>query len=136
AARVPCGVAGPPRGALVHALELPGRKLSETVALPRPPGIRGCRRGGPGTRLHIAALPAGHVVTRRGLPVTSAVRTVVDLARASSFQAGVVAADSALRSRQVSAAHLELRVAAFAHSPGIPTARRVAPFADGRAGLV
>ena len=129
----PGAVASHHSAALVHALELLGRKLSETVALTRPPGISGCRSGGPGIRLHIAALPAGHVVTRRGLPVTSVVRTVVDLARASSFQAGVVAADSALRSRQVSAADLELCVAACAHWPGIQNARRVALFADGRA---
>src|SRR5215831_8572909 len=108
----PGAVASHHSAALVHALDLLGRKLSETVALTRPPGINGCRSGGPGIRLHIAALPAGHVVTRRGLPVTSVARTVVDLARASSFQAGVVAADSALRSRQVSAADLELCVAA------------------------
>jgi len=118
--------------ALIHALDLLGRKLGETVALTRPPGAAGCRTGGPGIRIHIAALPAGHVVTRRGLPVTTAARTVVDLARASSFPAGVVAADSALRSRQASKADLDLCITACAGWPGIQNARRVAAFADAR----
>jgi hypothetical protein len=119
--------------ALIHALELLGRQPSETVALTRPPGTAGCRTGGPGIRLHIGALPAGHAIIRRGLPVTSVARTVVDLARASSVQAGVVAADSALRSRQASKADLELCVTTCAGWPGIQNARRAVAFADGRA---
>src|SRR5262249_61592354 len=111
----------------------PGRPPGETVALTGPPGTTSRRTCRAGIRIHIAALPAGHVIARRGLPVTSVARTVVDLARASSFQAGVVAADSALRSRQASKADLELCVAACAPSPGIPNARRVALFADRRA---
>lgn len=119
--------------ATIHSLELLGRKLGETVALTRPPGSAGGRTGGRGIRLHIAALPAGHVITRRGLPVTSVARTVVDLARASSFRAGVVAADSALRSRQASKADLVLCLTTCARWPGIQNARRVVAFADGRA---
>ena len=71
--------------------------------------------------------------TRRGLPVTSVTRTVVDLARACSFRAGVVAADSALRSRQASKADLDLCITACAGWPGIQNARRAVAFADGRA---
>jgi hypothetical protein len=119
--------------AAIHALELLGRRPGETVALTRPPGSAGGRTGGPGIRLHIAALPAGHVVNHRGLPVTSVARTVVDLARASSFRAGVVAADSALRSRQASKADLDLCITTCARWPGIQNARRVVAFADARA---
>ena len=119
--------------AAMHALELLGRKTGDTVALTRPPGAAGCRTGGPGIRLHIAALPAAHVISRRGLPVTSVARTVVDLARASSFRAGVVVADSALRSRQASKADVELCITACAGWPGIQNARRVVAFADARA---
>ena len=119
--------------ALIHALELLGRSPGETVALTRSPGTAGCRTGGPGIRIHMAALPARHVITRRGLPVTSVARTVVDLARASSFRAGVVAADSALRSRQASKADLELCITTCARWPGIQNARRVVAFTDGRA---
>ena len=118
--------------ALIHGMELLGRRLNETVALTRPPGGVGSQTGGPGIRLHIAALPAGHVVVRRGLPVTSVTRTVVDLARASSFRAGVVAADSALRSKHVSKADLDSCLTTCAGWPGIQNARRVAAFADAR----
>jgi len=119
--------------AAIHGLELLGRRPGETVTLTRPPGSTGGRTGGPGIRLRIAALPAGHVVNRRGLPITSAARTVVDLARASSFQSGVVAADSALRSRQASKADLDLCITTCARWPGIQNARRVVAFADARA---
>jgi Protein of unknown function (DUF559) len=69
---------------------------------------------------------------RNGLPVTSLARTVVDLARASPFRVGVVAADSALRTRQVSKAELDLCITHCAGWPGIQGARRVAAFADAR----
>jgi hypothetical protein len=81
----------------------------------------------------MAALPAGHVISCRGLAVTSVARTVVDLARASSFRAGVVVADSALRRRQASKAGLDLCITTCARWPGIQNARRVVAFADGRA---
>ena len=109
-----------------------GRVPREIVAITRPPGGTSSRTGGHGVLLHVAALPAGHVVTRRGIPVTSVARTVADLARASSFRAGVVAADSALRSRQASQADLDLCVTTCAGWPGIQNARRVAAFADAR----
>jgi len=66
------------------------------------------------------------------MPVTSVARTVVDLARASSFRAGVVAADSALRSRQAAKADLDLCITTCAGWPGIQNARRVVAFADAR----
>jgi len=119
--------------ALIHGMELLGRLPVETVALTGPTGSTSRRTCRTGVRLHIAALPAGHVVSRRGLPVTSVARTVVDLARASSFRAGVVAADSALRSRQASKADLVLCLTTCARWPGIQNARRVVAFADGRA---
>jgi predicted transcriptional regulator of viral defense system len=129
----PGAVASHHSAALIHALELLGRNPGETVALTRAPGATGCRTGRPGIRIHMAALPAGHVITRRGLPVTSVARTVVDLARASSFRAGVVVADFALRSRQASKADLDLCLTTCARWPGIQNARRVIAFADGRA---
>jgi len=129
----PGAVASHHSAARIHALELLGRKPGETVALTRSPGTAGCRTGGPGIRLHMAALPAGHVISRRDLPVTSVARTVVDLARASSFRAGVVVADSALRGKQTSKADLELCITACARWPGIQNAKRVLAFADGRA---
>jgi Transcriptional regulator, AbiEi antitoxin len=50
-----------------------------------------------GVRLRMAALPPHHVACVLGVPVTSAARTVVDLARERPFVEAVVVADSALR---------------------------------------
>ena len=116
--------------ALIHGLEMLGQPR-ETVAVTRPPN-GGSRVGGPGIHTHIAALPERDVVMWRGLPITSVARTVIDLARASSFSGGVVVADSALRITRVSKAELHLCITACAGWPGIQNARRVAAFADAR----
>ena len=116
--------------ALIHGLDQLGRQPPEVVAVSRAPG--GSRTGRPGVRLHIAALPSGHVTVRSGVRVTSVARTVVDLARTSSFQAGVVVADSALRGKQVSKDELRAVVADCARWPGIRQASLVVEFSDGR----
>jgi hypothetical protein len=118
--------------ALIHGLDLLGRETRRTVTLTRPPDSTSSRMGRPGVRIHAAALPAGHVVIRHGMPVTSTARTVIDLARTRSFLAGVVVADSALRTRQVAKAELQSVIAACAHWPGIQGARQVAAFCDAR----
>lgn len=76
------------------------------------------------------ALPSGHRTTRLGVPVTSAPRTVVDLARTSTFTRGVVAADSALRQRLSTVPQLRDVVADCARWPGMVQAKRVVDFAD------
>jgi hypothetical protein len=116
--------------ALIHGLDLFGRGADATVVLTRPPESTSSRTGRPGVRFHAAALPAGHVVVRGGMPVTSVARTVVDLARTSSFLAGVVVADSALRTGQTARAELQSVITACAHWPGLRAARRVAAFCD------
>ena len=62
----------------------------------RAPGDRGSRTGDLGVLVHIAALPAEHVVSYRGVLLTSVPRTVIDLARTLPFAQGVAVADSAL----------------------------------------
>ncbi|HEY7324553.1 MAG TPA: DUF559 domain-containing protein [Streptosporangiaceae bacterium] len=52
-----------------------------------------------GIRLHSAALPAQHITSYLGMQMTTAARTVVDLARTLPFRSGVVAADAALHQR-------------------------------------
>jgi very-short-patch-repair endonuclease len=79
-----------------------------------------------------AALPVGHRAIRHGVPVTSAARTALDLARTSPFVHGVVAVDSALRLRLVTVSELEVVLADGARWPGIERARRVVKFADMR----
>jgi hypothetical protein len=116
--------------AAIHGLDQLGRQSPEVVAVTHAPG--GNRTGRPGVRLHVAALPSGHVTVRSGVRVTSVARTVVDLARTSSFRAGVVAADSALRGKQVSKDELRAVVADCARWPGIRQASLVVEFSDGR----
>ena len=118
--------------ALIHGLDLLGQGARGLVALTHAPGGTSRRTGRPGGRLHIAALPVGHVVTRHGVPVTSVARTVVDLARSCPFPAGVVVADSALHTGQTTKAELESVIMACARWPGLRAARRVAGFSDAR----
>ncbi|MHB1876041.1 MAG: DUF559 domain-containing protein [Streptosporangiaceae bacterium] len=122
--------------ALVLGIDLldraPGDPLTAPVTLTRPPGAPGSRSGRAGVRLLTAALPAGHVTMRQGIRVTAGARTVADLARASPFASGVVAADSALRLGLASRAELRAVIADCARWPGIARARAVADFSDAR----
>jgi predicted transcriptional regulator of viral defense system len=127
----PGAVASHRSAALVHGLYLLGRETGQRISLTRPPQA-GRKSGRPGVHLHAAALPAGHVVSVKGMPVTSVARTVIDLARMSSFVAGVVVADSALRSGQTSKEELQSVISDCARWRGIQTARRVVAFSDGR----
>jgi hypothetical protein len=115
--------------AAIHGLDLLGRHSPEVVAVTRAPGVS--RTGRPSVRLHVAALPCGHVTVRSGVRITSVARTVVDLARTSSFPAGVVVADSALRGKQVSKDELRAVVADCVRWPGIRQANLVVEFSDG-----
>lgn len=82
--------------AVLHGIDLLRDPGGDAVWLTRPPGQY---RGRPpdGVHLYSARLPRRHVRTMFGLPVTTATRTVVDLARSLTFMEGVVAVDSALR---------------------------------------
>jgi hypothetical protein len=102
-----------------------------TAALTCPPE-RG-RRGRAGIQRYAAALPAEHLTAVMGLPVTTAARTVVDLARTLGFRAGVVAADSALHGKLTTKDELGLVLAACQRWPGLRCAAEVVAFADGRA---
>lgn len=118
--------------ALVHGLELLGQPAGIVTVTQSPADACG-HAAWPGTRLHIAALPAEHVTTlASGLRITTVARTVIDLARASSLRAGVVTADSALRSGQTSLRELQVVLAGCARWPGIRRAREVTGFSDGR----
>jgi hypothetical protein len=86
-----------------------------------------------GVRMHAAKLPDEHVVTELGMLVTTPARTVVDLARTMDFRAGVVAADSALRSKLTSPDELRSVLAVCPLHTGIGRAKAVIEFADGLA---
>ncbi len=117
--------------AQLHGLSLLGPPPAE-LSITRPPGS-GSRTGRPGVRLHCAALPAGHVGGRLGVPVTTVARTVVDLARVLDFRAGVVAADCALQQKLTSKKELAQVIAACQRWPGLRRAAQVVEFADGGA---
>jgi hypothetical protein len=113
--------------AIIHGLDLLGRR-APTITVTRPLGAS--PRGRPGVRVHRAALPASHVASRGGVAVTSVARTVVDLARTSSFRSGVVVADSALRRKLTSKAELAAVLAECPRWPGLTRARAVIEFSD------
>jgi predicted transcriptional regulator of viral defense system len=127
----PSTVASHQTAALIYALDML-EQLADVLVVTRPPGSQGSRTGRPGVHVHAAALPASHVTTWHGVPVTTAARTVVDLARMSSFQGGVVVADSALRARLTTKKELREVAATCRGWRGIIRARRVVDFADGR----
>lgn len=82
------------------------------------------RHGGP--------LPPEHVEVVDGLVVTTAARTVVDVARTASFASAVVSVDAALRRPGVDAASLTRILASQQRRHGSAAARRVLDFASAR----
>lgn len=120
--------------AAVHDLSLPGRSSAQLIHVTRSPDDCGSRnRRRPGVLVHNAALPVSDVVVRRGVPVTTVGRTVVDLARTLPFAEGVAVADSALRAKLTTPGQLDAVAARCVRWPGIQRARRVVRFADERA---
>ena len=101
----------------------------DEIAITRIPGLAS-RKSRPGVRAHVAALPAQHVTSRRGIPLTTAARTVVDLARTSSYAAGLVVADSALRRKLTSKEQLCAVIADCPRWSGLQQAADVVAFAD------
>jgi very-short-patch-repair endonuclease len=118
--------------AIIHGIDMLAHPPAGVVAVTRPPSIAGTRTARPGIAMHIASLPPGQVTSRDGIRVTSVARTVVDLARNTSFRSGVVVADSALHANRTSKAELQSVIQACARWPGIQRAREVVEFADAR----
>ena len=124
-------VASHQTAAVIHGLDLVG-KPSPVVTITRAPG-KGSRSGRPGVEVHAAALPAEHITERVGVPVTTVARSVVDLARILDKRQGVVAADSALRTRQTSPQELRSVLETCRRWPGVLRAAEVVELADCRA---
>lgn len=140
AARVALGgdsVVSHQSAALIHGLDLLPAPSGQ-LTLTRPP-TRRCNRGkSDGVVFHTAELPAEHVTTLLGVRVTTVPRTVVDLARVSSFMSAVVTADSALRAdaKRADFTSKEALIAACdacAGWTGNRQARRAVEFSDPRA---
>jgi len=106
-----------------------------SVPLDRVHVTRHRRSGGRRHRLvHVrtAQLHPDEVVQVSGIPVTSVARTIVDLARITSFESAVVTADAALGAGLVAPEELADTVRRMRRWPGSPAARRALRFADGR----
>lgn len=83
--------------------------------------------------LRMVALPPHHREHRFGVPVTSAARTVIDIARSGTVMAGVVVADSALRKRIATSRQLVDVLAECRGWCGVNQAQRAIALADPRA---
>jgi hypothetical protein len=115
--------------ALIHGLDLLRAPEPDLVSLTcGPGGYRG--RSSASVLVRSAQLPRNHVMRRHGVWVTTATRTVVDLARSLSFMEGVVVADSALRVGKTTDFGLADMLRACARWPGIERARSVVRFSD------
>jgi len=115
--------------AYLHKIALLGRP-DGSVHLTRPPGAGW--RGATGIRLHSAATPPEHLTTHLGMPLTTAARTVIDLARALPYRSGLVAADSALHQRLATKDELKSVLDVCSRWPGTSVAAAVIAFADAR----
>ena len=116
----------------VYGLGLVGRDLEQVTEITRAPGDRGGHTARLGVLVHIANLPPDHVVSYRGVPLTSVPRTVIDLARVLPFGEGVAVADSALHAGLTSKAALAAVIADCPRWPGLQRAREVTAFSDAR----
>ena len=85
-----------------------------------------------GAHLHRARLRQGHVVRLGPALSTSVPRTVIDLARESGVDAGIAAADAALRANRTTPAALQRTLADCAGWPYLRRAARVIALADPR----
>jgi hypothetical protein len=125
-------VASHQSAALIHGLDLFPRPPG-TVILTRPTSRRSGRLPAAAVFFHAAELPDDHVTRLLGTRVTTVPRTVVDLARGSSFMSAVVTADSALRDGATTKEMLIATCDACAGWPGVRQARRAIDFSDPRA---
>jgi hypothetical protein len=119
--------------AVLHGLPVWGIPL-DTVQVTRPR-----RTGGRcGTEVHVYSAPLApdEIVVAAGVEVTSVARTVVDLARTVGYEQAVAVADAALHGELVGVAELDAVLARATGWPGVPQARRVLAFADGRSASV
>jgi Protein of unknown function (DUF559) len=101
------------------------------VTLTAEPGTGSTRRYGD-LSIRAARLPTSHVHRVAGVPVTTAARTVVDLARKLPFADSVALADAALQRGLAAPAQLERVLADCTGWPGIRQAARVVAFTDDR----
>jgi hypothetical protein len=111
--------------AIIHDIDLVGEVADVTISN-RKDGRAGSRHG---VHTYLAAVPDSQVTSKYGLPVTTAVRTVVDLARTLKFAESVVAADCALRQGLVTQAEMQMAASECPRRRGSAQIDRVVEFA-------
>jgi hypothetical protein len=114
--------------AALHRLPLWGAALDRVHILRRPPASGS---GSARVHLHVAQVSDEHLTVVDGILATTVTRTVVDVARCTSFESAVVTADAALASGRTSAAALAECLERMGPVPGTRRAARVLAFADG-----
>jgi hypothetical protein len=128
-ARQPRAVASHQSAAILRGLDLLNGPPARPVCLTVPPGARAGSYRQANVVRHSAALPAAHVTNIFGVPITTAARTAVDIARSGGFMAGVVTADSALHQRWASKTELRRVLESCGGWPGTGNASAVVEFA-------
>lgn len=123
-------VLGHVSAAVAHGLPVWGADLTQVHVIRQ--SLRHSARTEAGVVHHACTLPDDHVVDIDGVRVTSLTRTVIDHARSSSFSAGVVTADAALREGGLSPDGLRDMLEWQRDWPASRRASRVTRFADGR----
>lgn len=129
ALRVPSCVLSHLSAAALHGLPISVGDL-RTVHLTYPESS-GARRTA-GLWRHASALTDDEIVIRRGLRVTTAARTLVDLAQTESTRAAVAVIDAALHDELVTPDDLARALHRARRRHGIGSARRACALADGR----
>jgi very-short-patch-repair endonuclease len=126
ARRLPAGAAFSGRtAAWLHGLDLaPCDPIEVTIPEPLGSGRRA------GARVSRSALSKDDIVLRRGLPATSALRTVVDLGGSDPLTDGVVAVDLALHFGLVTIADLRMHIAEHPGAKGVARLRRAVELAE------
>jgi hypothetical protein len=119
--------------ALIHRLNLLTSPPAGTVTLTLPLAGKWNRTGSADVVFHASDLPKEHVTRLFNLPLTTAARTVTDLARTLPFMDAVVVADSALNQEKTTKPELLQALERSTGWPGVRQARRALEFADERA---
>lgn len=122
----PGRIFGAHSAALAHGLPVVGDTANLALVVPAGPG--GHRS--PSTRTLHRRLSEDHLESRDGLRITSAARTVVDVACTRPFRFGLATADAALRSGLVTRGDLREALRQTGPATGIAVARRVVELAD------
>lgn len=134
AARGPSGaIASHRTAAVLHGLPLLGRNRKKPLPVHLTVDRDYGGRRTPNLVVHPSPGSSRDPVEVSGVLATDVSRTIADLSRAEGFDAGVCAADHALRLEMISKADLLNEVELHRGRTGVAVLRRVAEFADGLA---